>query len=162
MSVLDYTMEVEVDCLDTDVCDTTFIRATTMIGGRDAVDEFLACGMYPLSSGFGFKDVAIATTAGSKVETTILIFPVEAIPTESTNRFLVKVETDAEKILGRYGPREHDACVLAMLPNSGHLNRVLEQMGVPYALCLLQVPKLSQWRQRSKKLTGQRKQLRRR
>jgi hypothetical protein len=89
--------------------------------------------MYPLSSGFNFRDVAISMTAMSKVETALPVFPVEAIPTESANRFLAKVETNAKKLLGSYVPREHDVCVLAMLPNGGHLNQVFEEMGVPYA-----------------------------
>jgi hypothetical protein len=89
--------------------------------------------MYPLSSGFDFRDVAISMTAMSKVEMALPVFPVEAIPTESANCFLAKVETNAKKLLGSYVPREHDVCVLATLPNGGHLNQVFEEMGVPYA-----------------------------
>jgi hypothetical protein len=47
MSVIDYEVEPSVDCPDTNVNDVAFIRATTMIGGPVAVEEFLACRMYP-------------------------------------------------------------------------------------------------------------------
>jgi hypothetical protein len=31
-----------------------FVEATSIIGGRDIVEEFLACGLWPLSENFGF------------------------------------------------------------------------------------------------------------
>jgi hypothetical protein len=63
MSALDYTVEPEVDYPDSDANVTAFVWATATIGGRDAVEEFLACGMYPLASSFSFLDVAVGTTA---------------------------------------------------------------------------------------------------
>jgi hypothetical protein len=93
-----------------------------MTGGRDTFDEFLACGIYPLSAGFGFKSVTTGMTTMSKVEMPLPVFPMETISTEITDRFLVKVEKDAEKILGSYGPKEHDACEMAKLSNGGCLN----------------------------------------
>jgi hypothetical protein len=122
MSALDYSVEPEVDYLDSGVNDVAFMRATTTIGGRDAMEEFLAYGMYPLASNFGFKDVAIGTTVVLKVETLLLTFLVGAISAEEVGRFLAKVETDIERVLGSYEPREHDACVIAKLPNAGRLN----------------------------------------
>jgi hypothetical protein len=84
--------------------------------------------------GFCFKGVAIGMTVVSKVEMPLPIFLLEAISAEEARRFPVKVKTDAERILGSYGPREHDACVIVKLPNSGCLNYVFEQIRVPYAL----------------------------
>jgi hypothetical protein len=80
----------------------------TMIGGCDVVKGYLACGMYPLASDFSFRDVAIGTTTLSKVEMPLPVFPVEAILANGAHRFLAKVETNAEKILGSYGPKEHE------------------------------------------------------
>jgi hypothetical protein len=53
MSALDYLMEPSVNCSDTDAGDAAFVQGTRMIGGRDTVEEYLACGMYPLSVHFG-------------------------------------------------------------------------------------------------------------
>jgi hypothetical protein len=58
---------------------------------------------------------------------------VEPVSAEDAGRFLAKVETNVEMILGSYGPKEHDALMTAKLPNGGRLNWVFEQMGVPYA-----------------------------
>jgi hypothetical protein len=58
---------------------------------------------------------------------------VEPVSAEDAGRFLAKVETNVERILGSYGPKEHDALMTAKLPNGGRLNWVFEKMGVPYA-----------------------------
>jgi hypothetical protein len=57
------------------------------------------------------------------------------ISVENVHHYLAKVETDAERILGSYGPKEHDACVAMKLPNDGRLNRVFKQMRVAYTPC---------------------------
>jgi hypothetical protein len=50
MSALDYEVEPLVECPDIDVNYVAFIRATTMIGGHNVVEDFLACGLYPLTT----------------------------------------------------------------------------------------------------------------
>jgi hypothetical protein len=72
-------------------------------------------------------------TTMSKVETSLSLFPVDAISAEGASHFLAKVETDAKRILGNYGPKEHDVLIMAKLPNGDCLNWVFEQIGVPYA-----------------------------
>jgi hypothetical protein len=54
MSELDYVIEPEVEYLDNDPNDAAFVRATTTIGGRDAVEEYVACKMYSLAAVFAF------------------------------------------------------------------------------------------------------------
>jgi hypothetical protein len=133
ISVLDYTVELEVTCRDSDMNDVDFVQATVTIGGRDTVEEFVAYGMHPLASNFVFRDVTIGTLAVSKVETPLLVFPVEPVLAEDVGRFLVKVESDIERILGSFSPNEYDALVMVKLLNNGHLNWVFEQMGIPDA-----------------------------
>jgi hypothetical protein len=50
MSELDYAVEPKVECPDNDPNDASFVRATATIGGRDAVEEYVACKMYPLAT----------------------------------------------------------------------------------------------------------------
>jgi hypothetical protein len=133
MSALDYTVEPEVECLDSDMSDAAFVHATTTIGGHDAVQEFFVCWMYPLASSFSFRVVTVGTNAVSKVKTPLPLFPVEPVPMKDDGRFLVKVEMDTERILGNYGTKEHKALMMVKLPNGGRLNQVFELRGVPYA-----------------------------
>jgi hypothetical protein len=88
--------------------------------------------MYPLAFGFGFRYVAVGTTMVSEVETPLPVFPMDVIYAGASARFLAKVQTDAEKSLGSYGPKEQEACMVVKLSNGGRLNRVFEQMGVSY------------------------------
>jgi hypothetical protein len=117
-------VEPEVECLDNEVNVTAFIWATTTIGGRDAVEEFVACKMYHLASSSGFRGVTIGTTPMLKVQTPLPLFPVETVYAESANHVLVEVEMEAERILGSFGPKEHDALKTAKLPNDGCLNHI--------------------------------------
>jgi hypothetical protein len=41
---------------------------TKFIGGQDAVEEFIACGMHPLAVGAAFDKVAMCTTPVSKLK----------------------------------------------------------------------------------------------
>jgi hypothetical protein len=50
---------------------------------------------------------------------------------ESDERFITKVAERAEKLVGRYNLKEHEACV-AHIPNNGRLNRVFEEAGIEY------------------------------
>jgi hypothetical protein len=49
-----------------DTNDVAFVEATSIIGNRDAMEEFLACRLWPFSENFGF-DVEMKETPLSKV-----------------------------------------------------------------------------------------------
>jgi hypothetical protein len=132
ISTLDYMVELEVECPDSDMNDAAFICATVIIGGCDVIKEFIACGMYPLASSFGFKDVIMGTMVVSKVKTPLPIFPVEPVSAEDGGCFLTKMEMNVERILGIFGPKEHDVLMIGKLLNGGRHNRVFERMGITY------------------------------
>jgi hypothetical protein len=66
------------------------------------------------------------------------------VSTEDGVHILAEVETEAERFLGSFSPREHDALVMVKLPNGGCLNHAFEQMGVAYAPCPLPSSEASQ------------------
>jgi hypothetical protein len=47
ISALDYTVEAEVECPDSNMNDATFVCTTITIRGCDTIEEFIACGVYP-------------------------------------------------------------------------------------------------------------------
>jgi hypothetical protein len=55
MTPLNYLMEAPSDCSLEEANFTTFVEATSIIGGHDTLEEFLACGLSPLSKKFGFE-----------------------------------------------------------------------------------------------------------
>jgi hypothetical protein len=75
MSVLGYQVEPLVYIPDTNSNDVAFVQAVKMIRGHDVVEEFLACGLYPLSASFSFDEVSDGTTAMSKVVVPLPVFP---------------------------------------------------------------------------------------
>jgi hypothetical protein len=62
MSGLDFHTEPLIDCSDDDSGDIAFIQATKFVGGRDTMEEFLACGVYSLAANVGFDRVAVGVT----------------------------------------------------------------------------------------------------
>jgi hypothetical protein len=93
--------------------------------------------MYLLAAGFGFESVPLGMISVSKVETPLPLFVVGNIAAEHVDHVLVEKETEAKKVLGSFGPKEYDTLCMAIIPNGGRLNWVLEQMGVSYAPCPL-------------------------
>jgi hypothetical protein len=88
--------------------------------------------MYPLVAGAGFDRVATRTTPASKLKVPLPKFlAVRKDDNEDDVQFLVRVELEAEGIVGSYTKPEHDAC-LAHVHNRGWLNHVFELVGVTY------------------------------
>jgi hypothetical protein len=123
----------EVECLDDDLNDAAFIWATSTIGGRYTVDEYVACKLYPLATDFIFKSMPVGRTLLSKVEICLSLFAVVTIVAEHADHFLAEMEMYAERVLGSFRPREYNAVAVANILIGGHPNRVFEQMGVLYA-----------------------------
>jgi hypothetical protein len=126
MSELDFAIEPEVECPNDDSNDDAFVRGTTTIGGRDAVNEYVACRMYPLAAGFSFKSVPVGTTIMSKVDF-LTVVRCGDYCCGARRSFLAKVEMNARRVLGSFEPREYNALAMANILNIGHLNRVFNR-----------------------------------
>jgi hypothetical protein len=55
MTKMNYLMEVPSSCGPEDANVVAFVEATSLIGGCDVVEEFLASGLWPLGQQFGFQ-----------------------------------------------------------------------------------------------------------
>jgi hypothetical protein len=121
-----------------DLNDNGFIWASQNIGGQDVVEEFLSCGVWPLSSSVDFEHVKVDFTLVSQLKIPLLNFPLRREGEKDDVRFLARVEQEARNIVGGYTRTEHKAC-LASIPNNGRLNYVLELAGVSYGPRLVPV-----------------------
>jgi hypothetical protein len=114
MGELDYALDPEVECSDNDPNDVAFVWATNNIGGHDAIEEYVACKMYPLVVSFGFKNMPVGTTPMSKVGTPLPLFVVGTVAADQADHALVEVSTEAKRVLGSFGPREYNALLQGM------------------------------------------------
>jgi hypothetical protein len=114
-----------------DLNDDAFVWASQNIGGRDAVEEFLSCGVWPLSIGVDFEHVKVHFTQVSWLKIPLPNFPLRRKGEKDDVRFLPRVEQEAKNIVGGYTCVEHEAC-LASIPNNDRLNCVLKLAGVSY------------------------------
>jgi hypothetical protein len=112
--------------------DVAFVQATKFIGGHDVVEKFIAWRMYPIAVSVGFNRVAMCTTPVSKLKVPLSKFIAICMDdNEDDVQFLVRVELEAEDIVGSYTKPEHVGC-LAHVHNGGRLNHIFEIVGVSY------------------------------
>jgi hypothetical protein len=107
-------MKPPTDCPDTNVRDVAFVRTTSAIGGRDAMEEYLA--------DFCFGEIHDGITLVSKLKVPLSEFRATGTEEEDENQFLAKVELEVENVLGRCGYIEHEDYV-KLLPNNDRLNQ---------------------------------------
>jgi hypothetical protein len=107
MTQLNYLTEVPFECALDDVNVAAFVEAASFIGGRDAVEEFLACGMWPLHEKFSFE-VEMKETPLSKV---VVLMPkvmhtIGALESEAA--FETQIVNAANLLDGNYNITEHN------------------------------------------------------
>jgi hypothetical protein len=131
MSALDYLMEMPHSCAVDNVNVLAFEEATKFIRRRDAVEEFLACGIWPLSDDWDFKVEKIESPL-SKV-----IVPMPKVTAiiagkEMWATFEARITSATNHLVGNYGTTKHRACATQLLHD--RLNHVSELAGVNYQL----------------------------
>jgi hypothetical protein len=126
-----FSTETPFDCLDNNLSDDTFVRASKSIRGRDVVEDFVACGVWLLASSVSFDQVSVSVTLMSKLKVPLPMFVAALKDGEDDTKFLARVELEAKVIVGSYTRPENDACIVG-LQNNGHLNHVFELAGVAY------------------------------
>jgi hypothetical protein len=107
-----------------DLIDDGFVWVSQNIGGRDVVEEFLSCGIWPLSTDVDFEHVKVDFTLVSWLKMSLPKFPPRREGEEDDVRLLARVEQEARNIVGCYTRTEHEAC-FASIPNNDRLNRDL-------------------------------------
>jgi hypothetical protein len=108
MTSLNYAMEVTFECgpADTDVA--AFTEVALIIAGHDIVEEFLACGLWPLSEKFGFK-VETRETPPSKVVVPMPQVTLVIGAQELGSTFEERIATATCLLVGNYNIDEHNA-----------------------------------------------------
>jgi hypothetical protein len=135
MTRLDFVMGPSFQCPDEEASDVAFVKATPAIGGWDAVEEYMACGLFPLSTSFNFGKIAVGETLVSKLTIPLPDFSVARRLEETNVGFRARVELAVVNVIGWYAHGEHKVCV-EMILNGGQVDKVFEQAGVPCGTCM--------------------------
>jgi hypothetical protein len=122
MTPLNYLMEAPFDCGPEDANIAAFNEATSIIERHDAVEEFLACGLWPLSRKFGFK-VETKESSLSKVVVSMPQVPLVIGAWEHGAEFEARIANAVNLLVGNYNITEHNAYKGL---RHGRLNCVLE------------------------------------
>jgi hypothetical protein len=104
------------DCPDDEVNDAAFIKATHTISGQDAVEEYMACGLFPLLASFRLGEVADGEILVSKILAPMPNFPIVGLSEETNDRFHARVELATANVVKQYTRGEHKVCI-EVLPN---------------------------------------------
>jgi hypothetical protein len=91
------------NCLEDDPNDWAFVHATTTIGGRNTVEEFMASGMWPLSIDSDLGKVVEAEVLLSKIVVPLPKFVVAKPDDEGDEQFVMWIAARADKLVRRYG-----------------------------------------------------------
>jgi hypothetical protein len=108
MTELDYLTEVPSFCGPKDTNAAAFIEATSIIRGRDVVEEFLACDLWSLSEKFGFN---VESTKSPLSKVVVLMPQVTATidKQEPVAKFEARIESVVNLLVGNYNVVEHKA-----------------------------------------------------
>jgi hypothetical protein len=131
MTRLDFVTEPSFHCPDDEAGDVTFVKATRTIGARDTVEEYMACGLFPLSASFNLGKIAKGETPMSKLSIPLSEFPIARRSKETNDGFRTRAELATMNVVGRYIRGDHKACVKTV-SNRGWVNRIFEHASVPY------------------------------
>jgi hypothetical protein len=108
MTPLVHEMDVSSSCSPEDAHLAAFIQVTSLIGGRDAVEEFLASGLWPLGQQFGFE-VEMKESPLSKVILSMPWITTAIGQRESEATFLAQIQNATNELVGRYNITEQNA-----------------------------------------------------
>jgi hypothetical protein len=122
MTLLNYLTDAPFECDPEDVNVAAFAEATSIIGACDTMEEFLACGMWPLSEKFGFE-----VETREMPLTKVMVPMLKVTPTigaqESEAAFDKRIVNAANLLVGNYNIIEHNAYKGL---RHGQLNHVFE------------------------------------
>jgi hypothetical protein len=108
MTPLNHLMDAPFDCSPRDVNVMAFVEAALIMGGCDIVEEYLACGIWPLREGWEFsverKEMPRSKVVVPMLEVTPIIGKLE-----SKASFEERIVAVANLLVGNYYVPEHNS-----------------------------------------------------
>jgi hypothetical protein len=107
-------------------CENVFHLASTILGGRDIIEEFVAARIWPISCGWAPTEIVNFNVNWAAQEVPFPKFSIQLRDGQSTNDFMIEVERRVNLMVGEYTMNEYKA-YKALVKHKRRINRVFSE-----------------------------------
>jgi hypothetical protein len=108
-------------------CENAFHLASTILGGRDIVEEFVAADIWPISYGWAPNEIVYFNVNLATQEVPFPKFGTKLREGQSADAFMVEVEKNVTLMIGEYTMNEYKA-YMALAKHKRRINRVFTEV----------------------------------
>jgi hypothetical protein len=108
-------------------CENAFHLASTILGGRDIVEEFVAAEIWPISYGWAPSEIVYFNVNWATQEVPFPKFGIKLREGQSADAFMVEVEKKVTLMIGEYTMIEYKA-YKALVRHKRRINRVFTEV----------------------------------
>jgi hypothetical protein len=108
-------------------CENVFHLASTILGGRDIVEEFVATRIWPISYGWAPNEISHFNVNWAAQEVPFLKFGIELGDGQSADGFMLAVEKRVNLMIGEYTMNEYKA-YKSLVKHKRRINRVFSEV----------------------------------
>jgi hypothetical protein len=108
-------------------CENAFHLASTILGGRDIIEEFIAARVWPISSGWSPTELLYFNVNWADQKVPFPKFRIKLCEDQSTEAFMDEVEKRVNVMVGEYTMNEYKA-YKALVKHKKRINRVFSEV----------------------------------
>jgi hypothetical protein len=108
-------------------CESAFHLASTILGGRDIIEEFVAARIWPISCGWAPTEIVHLNVNWAAQEVPFLKFGIKLREGQSADAFMVEVEKKVNLMIGEYTMNEYKAYKF-LVKHKRRINRVFTEV----------------------------------
>jgi hypothetical protein len=108
-------------------CENAFHLASTILGGRDIIEEFVATRIWPISYGWAPTEIVNFNVNWAAQEVPFPKFGIQLRDGQSANDFMLEIERRVNLMIGEYTMNEYKA-YKALVKHKRRINRVFSEV----------------------------------
>jgi hypothetical protein len=108
-------------------CESAFHLASTILGGRDIIEEFVAAQIWPISCGWAPNEIVHFNENWAAQEVPFLKFGIKLREGQSADDFMVEIEKRVTLMIGEYTMNQYKA-YKALVKHKRRINRVFTEV----------------------------------
>jgi hypothetical protein len=108
-------------------CESAFHLASTIVGGRDIIEEFTVAQVWPISYGWAPTEIVIFNVNWATQEVPFPRFRLQLREDQSADDFMTEVENKVNAMIGEYTMNEYKA-YKNLVKHKKRINRVFSEI----------------------------------